>query len=109
MSTETAPSRWPTAVICGSTRNMDLLHAAARAATRLGYAVHMPHLTEVDDRLATELAAMWRALIAHAMVVVIVPKPDGTLGDATAGELAYAQEQGKPVLRWDARCKDVIW
>ncbi|GAA3032599.1 hypothetical protein GCM10020000_07040 [Streptomyces olivoverticillatus] len=105
----TTPPRWPTAVVCGSTRHMDLLHAAARAATRLGYAVHMPHLTEVNDRLALELAAMWRALIADAMVVVIVPKPDGSVGDATAGELAYAEELGKPILRWDARREDVVW
>ncbi|MGK5730214.1 hypothetical protein [Streptomyces sp. URMC 124] len=100
---------WPTAVICGSTKHMDRLQAAAATCTRQGWAVHMPHLTEVDDRLAETLAAMWRALIAEATVVVVVPKPDGSLGDATAGELAYAEGLGKPVLRWDPRIKDVVW
>ncbi|MEU1778150.1 MULTISPECIES: hypothetical protein [Streptomyces] len=98
---DTLPAPWPTAVICGSTKHMDRLHAAAEALTRLGYAVHMPHLVGVDDKLAAMLADMWRALIAHAAVVVVVPKPDGTLGEATAAEAAYARELGVPVRSLD--------
>jgi hypothetical protein len=40
---------------------------------------------------------MWRALIEHADVVVAVRKPDGSLGEATAGEVAYADLCGTPV------------
>lgn len=88
---------WPTAVICGSTRHPNALHTAAQEWTRRGYAVHMPHITDATGELATQLADMWRALIADADMVVIVPKPDGTLGEATRGEMEWAEQCGVPV------------
>lgn len=88
---------WPTAVICGSTRHPNALHTAAQEWTRRGYAVHMPHITDATGELATVLTDMWRHLIADAAVVVIVPKPDGTLGDATRSEMAWAVLNGVPV------------
>lgn len=88
---------WPTAVICGSTRHPNALHAAAAEWTRRGYAVHMPHIAGATGELATVLIDMWRHLIADAAVVVIVPKPDGTLGDATRAEMAWAVLNGVPV------------
>lgn len=88
---------WPTAVICGSTRHPQALHAAAQEWTRRGHAVHMPHLAGATGDLATQLADMWRHLIADADVVVIVPKPDGTLGEATRSEMAWAELNGVPV------------
>ncbi|MFF7022981.1 hypothetical protein ACFY97_18510 [Streptomyces klenkii] len=100
--TEPIPAPWPTAVICGSTRHMDRLRAAAETCTLLGYAVHMPHLTVVDAETVEVLARMWRSLIAHADLVVIVPKPDDSLGQATAGEKAYAEELGKDIREFEA-------
>lgn len=89
--------RWPTAVICGSTRHPNALHAAAAEWTRRGYAVHMPHLAGATGDLAARLADMWRHLIADADMVVIVPKPDGTLGEATRAEMEWAELNGVPV------------
>lgn len=88
---------WPTAVICGSTRHPNALHAAAAEYTRRGYAVHMPHLAGATGELATQLADMWRHLIADAAMVVIVPKPDGTLGESTRAEMEWAELNGVPV------------
>lgn len=82
-------------VICGSLSQPDTLaeaKAAEEAAGRLVTA--WPHGERIPDEDAYQV---WLRAIRDADQVVVVPKPDGSLGDATLGEIVMAFCHRKPV------------
>lgn len=94
--------------LCGSMAHADALELIAQRHTLAGDMVlrpevnmRAPHprlgreLTEADKRGLDELHLR---KIDAAELVVIVTKPDGSLGESTAREHDYARAQGKPLL-----------
>lgn len=86
-------------VICGSLAHPDRLQQAAQHYQDAGYDVLVP---QRDDRPAEVLDAIWRREIPNADLVVVVRKPDGSLGAATVGELIVADAFAVPVMWWEA-------
>lgn len=100
----------PVAVICGSTRFMQLMTDADLALTAAGYIVVKPGCdmktphplwdTEAKaDRLKVALDDLHRAKIRLADTVIVV---GDYAGDSTRSEIAYARSLGKPVIFRDA-------
>lgn len=91
--------------LCGSTRFRDEMLVAARAETLAGRIVVTPWVFSQAEAEAfgSEQVAALRALhrrkidLAHEVLVVDV---DGYVGEATAGEIAYAEGLGKPIRYW---------
>lgn len=91
--------------MCGSTSQPDRL-AAAQAALRLeGWATFgvapLGRSPAADE--AAMLDAVHRRQIDLSDVVVIVAKPDETLGQATTAERDYAQQTGKRLVYYHDR------
>lgn len=85
-----------TVVVCGSLAHPELIDAASQHLRMHTLArVHVPERD--DSRTPEEHAALWRRLIDRADRVVAVTKPDGTIGEAVASEVAYARSIGRPV------------
>jgi hypothetical protein len=85
-------------VICGSLQYpMDIFEATV-AEWQAGHQVHgpssQPHIGRAEhDR-------RHREQIDLADEVLIVVKPDGSIGESTMAELAYAVGGGKPIRYW---------
>lgn len=88
--------------LCGSVTHPELLAAADRALTLQGHQVlaPIPMGREVTDTEAAELADTHHRKIDMSAVVVVVRKPDGTVGDAVSSEIAYAEKVGVTVTYW---------
>jgi hypothetical protein len=76
-------------VICGSLRQQAELDRLAAAHRAHGWHVLAP---TPSGRPAAELDAEWLAAIERADLVLILRKPDGSLGAQTTRELAHAIE-----------------
>lgn len=85
-------------VICGSLTCQAAIDTAAAYYRREGHQVLAP--TPDPTRTPAEHDQRWLDAIAQADLVVIVPKPDGTLGEQTTRELAKAGEHNRPVAWW---------
>jgi hypothetical protein len=83
-------------VICGSVANPDLVAAAVAAEQAVGRTVIARPSTD-DGMSESAAAAARRRHIERCDEVVVVAKPDGTLGAATAGERAYPEQLGRTV------------
>lgn len=85
--------------LCGSVSHPDLIREAAREITLQGHAVFAPEpmLRPVAPEEASVLTRVHLAKIRRADAVVAIRKPDGTVGDAVASEVAYAEGLGKKV------------
>jgi len=99
------------AVICGSTRFMQLMTDTDRELTAAGYIVvkpgcdmKTPHpLWDTEDkaeRLKVELDRLHRAKIRLADTVIVV---GDYIGDSTRAEIAYARQLGKQIIFRDAQ------
>ncbi len=88
-------------VVCGSLAHPNRIAAAVAAEQAAGRTViAWPSVNDGMDE--DEAAAVWRAHIAAADEVLVVPKPDGCLGTATAAERDYAARLGRVVRTWSA-------
>ncbi|AHH98219.1 hypothetical protein [Kutzneria albida] len=85
-------------VLCGSLAWPEDLMLAAMAEWRQGHQVYGP--TSQPHIASTEHDRRHRAQIDLATEVVVVARPDGSLGDATQSEMEYALNTGKPVRFW---------
>ncbi len=83
-----------TVVVCGSLAHPDLIVAAVRAEQTAGRTVLAWPVADASIPEA-EHAAAWRRWIDRCDEVVVVRKPDGTLGASTRAELAYAVATGR--------------
>lgn len=88
-----------TVTVCGSTAYPELLDTAVAQLTLAGNRVYAPvplasTPTEAESDL---LDQVHRSKIRHSDLVVVLRKPDGTLGEATSAEAAYAEDIGIPV------------
>lgn len=81
-------------VICGSTSQLDDLAAAAAPYQAQGREVLVP---TASDRPAADLDREWMEAIPRASLVVVVRKPDGSVGAQTFVEVVRAYECGVPV------------
>lgn len=97
--------------LCGSTAQADTFAEANRVETAAGRIVLAPGCDlktphplwddpERQGELKTNLDALHRAKIDYADEVVIIAKADGSLGESTRRELAYARQRGKPTRFW---------
>jgi hypothetical protein len=101
--TKPTPDHFRVMTICGSMRYYDEMLRAAQENTALGWIVLMPFVAEYafsrqPDDVKTMLDRMHRVKIDMATDVLIV---GCHIGESTAGEIAYAQETGKPVTYWN--------
>lgn len=83
-------------VVCGSLAYPELLRQAAAAYPADNVVVPVAD----GERSAAEYDALWLVLILLADLVVVVRKPDGSLGVSAAREVAWAVEHGVPVRWW---------
>ena len=94
--------------LCGSTRFKDEIHAANERLTRQGKLVislgmfgHTDHpdedWTTGGSSLKVRLDELHKRKIDLADRVVVVSDESGYFGESTAGEIAYANANGKPV------------
>lgn len=97
--------------LCGSTAHMDLIHEANRWLTAAGHIVVAPGCNlrephelwdtpEKTEALKERLDDLHLAKIDLADVVIVVRKPDGTLGFSAASEREYALNTGTPTFEW---------
>lgn len=85
-------------VICGSvTTSADAIEQAAGHYTER-YPDRQVIWPQLSDRPPAELNAEWMGHIEQASLVVIVPKPDGTVGEQTAAELHHAVACGRRIV-----------
>lgn len=90
-------------VVCGSLSDEWRLYKAARQSRRDGILTYIPR---ADPSITEEEhAAEHRQWIDLASEVLAVTKPDGSFGEATRSEVAYAQAQGKLVYQWPVRAE----
>jgi hypothetical protein len=88
--------------VCGSFRFWEqMLRAAEQMALEQGCVVltPTPHVLDTpltDEQIAT-LGALHRQRIDMSDAILVV-NPDGYIGDAVKGEIAYAKERGKEIL-----------
>jgi len=82
--------------IIGSLFHPGLLHAVAAAETRAGRdVIAIPRFAaDTDEPAAVEA---YKPYLATADEIVVVPRPDGTLGRWSLLEVSYAATLGKPV------------
>lgn len=85
-----------TVVICGSRQDPDRIHAARVAEEAAGRLV-LADPTQGPTLGDAAAYRLWRAHIQNADEVLVVPRPDGTLGTSTRGELSYALLLGRTV------------
>lgn len=89
-------------VLCGSTRFRDEFHAAARDLALKGCIVLAPNVFSQSGDVLTDtdiarLTDVHRQKIRLADEVLVVSDASGYVGEATRGEIAYAERLGKPV------------
>ena len=92
--------------LCGSVSHPELIREAARWYTLDGALVFAPEpmvppLTEEQRDIM--LPEVHRAKIRRSDLVVVIRKPDGTIGESVAAEAAYAKEVGVPVEHYETR------
>lgn len=89
--------------LCGSVAYPELLVRADRALTLAGHAVlaPLPMGRDVTEQEMADLTDTHHAKIRMSDLVVIVRKPDGSIGDAVASEIAYAESVGVKVKYWE--------
>jgi hypothetical protein len=105
-----APARPRIVCLCGSTRFMDVFHAAGWELTlggeivlSVGVAKHVQtpdggHAAEaLGPGVAEALDELHKRKIDLAHYVHVVSDESGYFGDSTAGEIRYARAHGKPV------------
>jgi hypothetical protein len=86
-------------VICGSLAHPDRIAAAALAEQAAGREVIA--VPSGDDGLSPAgAAAAWREHIRAADRVVVVRKPDGTIGSSTSEERGFAIRLGREIHDW---------
>lgn len=85
--------------LCGSVSYPELLRAAARYYALAGHQVLAPDPMgrEVTPEEMADLTEAHHAKIRRADLVVIVPKPDESIGESVQAEAAYAKQIGKDV------------
>lgn len=88
--------------LCGSVSRPDLLAAADREYTLRGHQVlaPLPMGRDVTEEEMAELTDTHHRKIDMSDLVMVVRKPDGTIGDAVRSEIAYAEKVGVPVTYW---------
>lgn len=95
MTTTTAPR----VVVCGSISQAPLLAGVAAALRATGSEVLHP---QPSARPEADLIDEWMSAIEAADLVVVVPKPDGSLGAQTTRELRHAITHRRSVTFWEA-------
>ena len=88
--------------LCGSTRFKAQFLEAQREETLAGHVVLAPGVYSKTDGLVLDDSAVERLAELHRRKIeladeVLVIAPDGTIGEATAKEIAFAEQLGKPV------------
>lgn len=79
-------------VVCGSRQHPELIQHVIREHAPRVVAWPLMRLPQgVDPH------SFWRGAIAAASLVVVVHKPDGSLGESVAAELAYARALNKTI------------
>lgn len=86
--------------LCGSVSHPDLIREAARWYTLDGHLVFAPEpmvgpLT--DEQRNIMLPEVHRAKIRRSDLVVVIRKPDGSIGESVRAEADYAEQVGVPV------------
>lgn len=91
--------------LCGSTAYPELLVSADRALTLQGHQVlaPLPMGRDVTEAEMAELTDTHHAKIRMSDLVVIVRKPDRTIGHAVSSEIDYAASVGVKVKYWKER------
>lgn len=90
--------------LCGSVSHPELIREAARWYTLDGHLVFAPEpmvgpLT--DEQRTIMLPEVHHAKIRRSDLVVVIRKPDGSIGDSVRAEAAYAEQVGVPVKHWE--------
>ncbi|MEU0236734.1 hypothetical protein ABZ234_03520 [Nocardiopsis sp. NPDC006198] len=85
--------------LCGSVAYPELLVRADRELTLAGHAVlaPLPMGRDVTEAEMGELTDTHHAKIRMSDLVVVVRKPDGSIGEAVHSEIAYAESVGVKV------------
>ncbi|WP_235557896.1 DUF4406 domain-containing protein [Sphaerimonospora mesophila] len=94
--------RPPIVALCGSTRFREEFAAANQHLTRQGVIVLAPGVfahsgDPLTDEEKTRLDELHKRKIDLADEVLVVSDESGYYGDSTRSEIAYAEQQGKPV------------
>jgi hypothetical protein len=91
--------------LCGSVSYPDLLAAADREYTLRGHQVltPIPMGRDVTKAETAELTDTHHRKIDMSDLVMVVRKPDGSIGEAVRSEIAYAEKTGVKVEYWEER------
>lgn len=91
--------------LCGSVSHPDLIREAARWYTLDGHLVFAPEPIgrPVTPEETDTLTRVHRAKIRMSDLVVVVRKPDGSIGESVRAEVAYAERVGVPVEHWKGK------
>lgn len=92
---ELVPEKPQLVVICGSTSQLPALAALASTYAQDGREVLYP---QDSDRPGSDLDREWMDAIPGASLVVVLRKPDGSIGSQVAEELACAVDHGVPFV-----------
>lgn len=92
--------------LCGSVSHPELIREAARWYTLDGHLVFAPEpmtapLTAEQRNIM--LPEVHRAKIRRSDLVVVIRKPDGSIGESVRAEVAYAEQVGVPVEHWKGK------
>lgn len=94
--------------VCASVSHPEALDEAVRTLTLAGHLVLAPvpiGRTPTDEEADT-LRQLHEARIRLADEVVVVPKPDDTIGASVRAEAEYARSLGKPIRYTPANTKE---
>lgn len=94
--------------LCGSVAYPELLVAADRAYTLAGHHVltPMPMGRPVTEEEMAELTDTHHAKIRRSDLVVVIRKPDGSIGESVRAEADYAEQVGVPVEYYEPAGKE---
>lgn len=94
--------------LCGSVSHPDLIREAARHHTLDGHLVFAPEPIgrPVTPEEADTLTRVHRAKIRMSDLVVVVRKPDGSIGESVRAEVAYAESIGVHVEYYEPAGKE---
>ena len=97
--------------LCGSVAHPDLIREAARHHTLDGHLVFAPEPMTApltDEQRDIMLPEVHRAKIRMSDLVVVVRKPDGSIGESVRAEVAYAESIGVHVEYYEPAGKETL-
>lgn len=85
--------------LCASAAHPHLIRQAAQGLTLEGHVVLAPEPIEhpVSSHVEAVLTKVHEEKIRMCDVVVVIRKPDGSVGESVSREISYAEAVGKPV------------